>query len=100
MAQKAGKIWRKYGALAYFEGIGDDLFPKFTKTRFPKMIKVKTGETVVFSYIVFKSKSDRNRVNAQVLKDPFMNDPKYKDKPMPFDMNCMAYGGFKPLVEA
>jgi len=100
MAQKAGKVWRKYGALEYFECVGDDLNPKFAGIKFPRTVRAKPGETVVFSFIVFKSRAHRDRVNAKVMKDPSMNDPAYKDKPMPFDMKRMVYGGFKTLVEA
>ena len=97
MAQMAGRIWRKHGALDYKECVGDDLNNKWG-TAFPKIIKLKSGETVVFSYIVFKSKKHRNMVNAKVMKDPSMNE--WKDKPMPFDMKKMVYGGFKVLVDA
>ena len=100
MAQKAGKVWRKYGALEYFECVGDDLNPKFAGIKFPRTVRAKPGETVVFSFIVFKSRAHRDRVNAKVMKDPSMNDPAYKDKPMSFDMKRMVYGGFKTLVEA
>src|SRR3989339_784756 len=79
MAQKAGKIWRKYGALDYKECVGDDLTPEMSLLPFPKMTKLKQGETVVFSYIVFKSRKDRDDINAKVMKDPEMNGPKYKD---------------------
>jgi len=99
MSQKAGKVWRKYGALDYKECAGDDLDIKMGMP-FPRLVKPKRGETVVFAFIVFKSRAHRDRVNAKVMKDPFMNDPKYKDKPMPFDMKRMAYGGFKVLVDA
>ena len=99
MAQKAGKVWRKYGALEYFECVGDDLTSKWSGIKFPRTVRAKPGETVVFSFIVFKSRAHRDRVNAKVMKDPFMNDPAYKDKPMPFDMKRMVYGGFKVLVE-
>ena len=100
MARQAARVWRKYGALEYVEAVGDDLNPKWAAIKFPQTVKAKTGETVVFSFIVFKSRAHRNRVNAKVMKDPLMNDPKYKDKPMPFDMKRMIYGGFKILVEA
>lgn len=100
LAAKAGKIWKKYGALEYFECAGDDLYPKWAAVKFPSTIKMKSGETVIFSFIVYKSRAHRDSVNTKVMKDPFMNDPKYKDKPMPFDMKRMAYGGFKVLVEA
>jgi len=96
MAQKAGKIWRKYGALDYKECAGDDLNVKMG-VPFPRQLKVKPGETVVFSYIVYKSRAHRDRVNAKVMKDPRiqnMCDP----KDMPFDVKRMVYGGFKVLV--
>ncbi len=98
MAQKAGKIWRECGALDYKECVGDDLKTKMG-VPFPKSAKAKPGETVVFSYIVYKSRAHRDRVNAKVMKDPriaAMCDP----KSMPFDVKRMVYGGFKVLVEA
>jgi uncharacterized protein YbaA (DUF1428 family) len=98
MAMKAGKIWRKYGALDYKECAGDDLQVKMG-VPFPRQMKVRPGETVVFSYIVYKSRAHRDRVNARVMKDPQirnMCDP----KDMPFDAKRMAYGGFKVLVDA
>ena len=97
MAQVAEKVWRKHGALDYKECIGDDLHPK-CGLPFPKLVNLKRGETVVFSYIVYKSRAHRDSVNAKVMKDPLLNDPKYKDMPMPFDLKRMAYGGFKILV--
>jgi uncharacterized protein YbaA (DUF1428 family) len=98
IAQRAGKVWRDHGALEYRECAGDDVNPKFGLP-FPKMMKLKPGETVVFSWVVFKSKAHRDRVNANVMKDPRlakMMDP----KAMPFDHKRMAYGGFKILVDA
>ncbi len=98
MAQKAGKIWREYGALDYKECVGDDLNVKWG-VRFPRMAKAKAGETVVFSWIVYKSRAHRDRVNVRVMKDPrlkSMMDP----KSMPFDMKRMACGGFRVLVDA
>jgi uncharacterized protein YbaA (DUF1428 family) len=98
MAKQAGKIWRKHGALDYKECVGDDLKVKMG-TPFPRTIKLKPGETVVFSYIVFKSRAHRDRVNAKVMKDPRlanMMDP----KDMPFDVKRMNYGGFRVLVDA
>jgi uncharacterized protein YbaA (DUF1428 family) len=97
MASQAGKIWRKYGALDYRECAGDDLKVKGLVS-FPKLAKAKSGETVMFSYIVYKSKAHRNQVNAKVMKDPRlakMMDP----KKMPFDVKRMAYGGFKVVVD-
>ena len=100
MAAMGGKTWKKYGALEYFECIGDDLNPKGMGTglTFPKMRKMKPSETVVFSFIVFKSRKHRDQVNAKVMKDPSMAPEAWKDKPMPFDMKRMAYGGFKSIV--
>lgn len=97
MAQEGKKLWKKYGALDYKECVGNDLKNKWSLP-FPKMVKPKTDETVVFSFIVFKSKAHRNAVNKKVMNDPIMNE-KFKDKPMPFDMKRMAYGGFKTIVE-
>ncbi|MGH8489278.1 MAG: DUF1428 domain-containing protein [Gammaproteobacteria bacterium] len=96
IAQKLGKIWREHGALEYRECVGDDV--KMGKlTSFPQSVKLKPGETVVFSWIVFKSRAHRDRVNAKVMADPRvakMMDP----KSMPFDTKRMVYGGFKVLV--
>ncbi len=83
--------------------MGDDLHPNMGGMKaltFPTMTKLKRNEVVVFSYITYKSRAHRDAVNKKVMKDAFMNDPKYKDKPMPFDMKRMAYGGFKVLVDA
>jgi uncharacterized protein YbaA (DUF1428 family) len=96
MATTAGKVWRELGALEYFECAGDDLKSKWG-VPFPKMAKAKATETVVFSWIVYKSKAHRDSVNKKVMKDPriaAMMDP----KDMPFDMKRMAYGGFKTIV--
>jgi len=97
MARKAGRIWREHGALEVRECVGDDLKVKMGMS-FPRTIKLKPGETAVFSWIVFKSRADRDRVNAKVMKDPrlaTMMDP----KAMPFDDKRMVYGGFKVLVD-
>lgn len=101
MAANGGKIWKKHGALEYFECVGDDLTPNMEGMKgmtFPKMTKLKAGETVIFSFIVFKSRAHRDAVNAKVMKDPTMGE-EWKDKPMPFDMKRMAYGGFTTIVE-
>lgn len=101
MAAGGEKIWRKHGALDYRECIGDDLKPKspgMKLLQFPNIIKTKPGETVVFSYIRYKSRKHRDQVNAKVMKDPAMNDPAWQDKPMPFNPKRMAYGGFRILV--
>ena len=97
MAQTGFKVWSKYGALDYKECVGDDLKVKFGSS-FSRLVKLKPGEVVVFSYIGYKSRAQRDQVNAKVMKDPTMNDPKWKDKPIPFDMKRMTYGGFKVLV--
>jgi uncharacterized protein YbaA (DUF1428 family) len=98
IAQKAGKIWREHGALEYRECAGDDLKVKMG-IPFPRMIKLKPGETVVFAWIVYKSRAHRDRVNAKVMKDPRLADM-IDPKSMPFDPKRMVYGGFKVLVDA
>jgi uncharacterized protein YbaA (DUF1428 family) len=98
MAQKASKIWKEHGALEYRECAGDDLDVKFG-TPFLRGIKTKPGETIVFAYIVYKSRAHRDRVNAKVMADPRiagMCDP----TEMPFDCKRMLYGGFKTIVAA
>jgi uncharacterized protein YbaA (DUF1428 family) len=97
IAKKAGKIWKEHGALEYCECAGDDLDIKFGKP-FPKQVKLKPGETVVFSWIVYKSRADRDRINKKVMKDPRMNEMGDL-KSMPFDVKRMVYGGFKILVD-
>ena len=97
LAQKAGKIWREHGALEFRECVGEDLDVKMGAP-FPRRIKLKPGETVMFSWIGFKSRAHRDRVNAKVMKDPRlakMMDP----KAMPFDAKRMIYGGFKSVVD-
>jgi uncharacterized protein YbaA (DUF1428 family) len=97
IAQKAGKIWREHGALEYRECAGDDLDVKFG-VPFPRSVKLKPGETVVFSWIVFKSRTHRDHVNAKVMKD--LRLAKMDPSSMPFDHKRMVYGGFKVLVDA
>jgi len=96
MARKAGRIWQQHGALEYRECVGEDLDVKMGKP-FPRQLKLKPGETVVFSWIVYKSRAHRDQVNAKVMKDPRMAsmDP----KGMPFDVKRMIYGGFTTLVD-
>ena len=97
MARKAGKVWREYGALEYIECLADDVKPGKV-TSFPQSVKIKAGETVVFSWIVYKSRKQRDKVNAKVMKDPrlaAMMDP----KKLPFDGKRMFWGGFKTLIE-
>jgi uncharacterized protein YbaA (DUF1428 family) len=102
MAQFGKKLWMKHGALDYKECRGDDLRPKgmsgMKHRYFADAAQAKNNETVWFSYILFKSKKHRDQVNAKVMKDPAMNNPKYKDMPMPFDMKRFVYGGFKVEV--
>ncbi len=95
IARAAGKVWMDHGALEYRECVGDDLEPAFGMP-FPKGVKLKPGETVMFSWIVYRSKAQRDRVNAKVMKDPRMAglDP----KSMPFDCKRMIFGGFKSIV--
>jgi uncharacterized protein YbaA (DUF1428 family) len=96
MARLAGKICRELGALAYVEALADDVKPG-KLTSFPQSVKLKAGETVVFSYIVYKSRKDRDRVSAGLMADPRLN--KYMDpKNMPFDGKRMFWGGFKTIV--
>jgi uncharacterized protein YbaA (DUF1428 family) len=98
MARYAGRIWREYGALDYVECIGDDVKPG-KLTSFPQAVKLRKGEVVWFSYIVYKSRRDRDRINAKVMKDPRL--AKYADsKAMPFDGKRMFWGGFKVMVTA
>ena len=96
MSRKAGKVWKAHGALEYRECVGDDLNIKNT-TGFPKVVKTKAGETVVFSWIVYKSRAHRDAVNKKVMSDPRLAD--YDPKDMPADMSRMIFGGFKAIVE-
>jgi len=97
IAQKAARIWREHGALECRECVGDDLDVTMLKP-FPRAIRLKPGETVVFSWIVFKSRAHRDRVNAKVMKDPRLGDS-MDPKTMPFDVKRMVYGGFKTIVD-
>ena len=94
MARMGAKVWMKHGALDYKECVGEDLNAKW-RTPFSSMMKLKPGETVVFSYVVFKSRAHRDRVNAKVMKEM----EKMGEMEMPFDIKRMVYGGFKVLVE-
>lgn len=95
LARQAGKIWREHGALAYVECVADDV-PEGKLTSFPRAVKLKEGETVMFSYIVYKSRRDRDAINKKVMADPRLKcDPNN----MPFDPKRMMWGGFKPIVE-
>ncbi|MBA3507355.1 MAG: DUF1428 domain-containing protein [Betaproteobacteria bacterium] len=98
VAQKAGKIWKEYGALEYIECVGDDVAVG-KLTSFPQSVKLKSDETVVFAWIVYKSRAHRDRINAKVMKDPRMA-PMMDPKAMPFDGKRMFWGGFKVFVVA
>ena len=95
IARKAGKIWMEHGALEYRECVGDDLDVKIG-VPFGNVIELKRGETVVFSWIVYKSRAHRDRVNAKVMADPRITNMPPEE--MPFDCNRMTYGGFSTLV--
>lgn len=97
LSTRAGKVWKEHGALEYRECVGDDI-PKKRKVNFPGMVKAKRGEVVVFSWIVYKSKAVRDRVNKKVMSDPRLADM-MDPAAMPFDVKRMAYGGFKVFVE-
>lgn len=99
MARMGSNVWMKYGALDYKECVIDDAKPKGVVFTFQKMVKAKPGELVIFAYILYKSRADRNRINLKVMKDPIMNSPKYANMPMPFDMKRMASAGFSVLVD-
>ena len=94
LAKVGARLWKKYGALEYFECAGDDL-KVHCGLPFPRLVKLKKGETVIFSFIVYKSRAHRDAVNAKVMSDPVL-----AKTPMPFDMKRMTFGGFKVLVEA
>ena len=98
MAQKAGKVWRDHGALAFRECVADDV--KMGKwTSFPRSVKLKRGETVVFSWIIYKSRAHRDKVMGKVMKDPCIAKM-MGQKDIPFDAKRMIFGGFKMIVEA
>lgn len=95
MAKSGEKLWRKHGALDYKECVGNDLTPAWG-ANFPRMAKLKRGETLVFSYIVFRSRAHRDRVNAKVMKEIASDDEQSME--MPFDVKRMAYAGFRVIV--
>lgn len=97
MARLAGKVWREYGALEYIECVADDVKPG-KHTSFPQSVKLKPNEVVVFSWIVYKSRRQRDSVNAKVMKDPRLASM-MNGKSMPFDAKRMFWGGFKTIVE-
>lgn len=96
MAQKASRIWLEHGALDYRESVGEDLKVKFGLP-FPKGIRTKPGETIVFAWITYKSRAHRDKVNGKVMKDPRIQDM-CDPKNTPFDPRRMMYGGFKTIV--
>ena len=91
-----GSIWREYGALEYHECVADDV-KSGEVTSFPQAVKLKDDETVVFSWIVYKSRAQRDEVNAKVMNDPRMKD--MDPKSLPFDGKRMFFGGFEPIIE-
>ena len=95
LARKAGKLWKEYGALDYVECVADDV-PYGKRTSFPRAVKQKEDETVIFAYIVYKSRRQRDSINKKVMADPRLGDMGVDD--MPFDARRMIYGGFKSIV--
>ena len=96
LAKKAGKVWREHGALDYREWVADDV--KVGKlTSFPRSVKLKPGETVVFAWITYKSRAQRDRINAKVMNDPRLTE--MSQGKAPFDGTRMIYGGFESLVK-
>jgi uncharacterized protein YbaA (DUF1428 family) len=99
MSRKAGQVWREHGALEFRECAGEDLKVKEGMgLPFTRLAKSKPGETVMFSWIVYRSRADRDRINAKVMKDPRLNEM-MGGKEMPFDVKRMAYGGFETIVD-
>jgi uncharacterized protein YbaA (DUF1428 family) len=98
LAKAAGKLWKEHGALEYRECVGDDLAVKMGLP-FPRMVRPKKGETIFFSWIAYRSRAHRDRVNDRIMKDPRIGAMMGNDKQMPFDCRRMAYGGFKVLVD-
>lgn len=101
-AQKAGEIWKKHGALEYFECVGDDMKPhapgeECETLTFPGLINAKENEEIIFAFIVFESREHRDEVNKKVMNDPEMENHEMKETP--FDVKRMAWGGFKSIVE-
>ncbi len=97
LSRRAGKVWREYGALEYIECVEDDVKPG-KLTSFPQSVKLKSNEVVVFSWIVYKSRAQRDRIHKKVMADPRIADM-MDGKTMPFDGKRMIFGGFKSIVE-
>jgi uncharacterized protein YbaA (DUF1428 family) len=95
LARKAGEVWKEHGALAYVESIGDDV-PYGKLTSFPRAVQAKEDETVVFSWIVYASREQRDSINAKVMADPRL---KGEMANMPFDGKRMIYGGFETFLQ-
>ena len=98
IAKKAGKVWRDHGALEYWECVADDV-KKGKWTSFPRSVKLKGGETVIFSWIMYKSRKDRDRILKKVMADPRLKKM-MNPKAMPFDGKRMIWGGFESFVTA
>ena len=99
IAKLAAKVWKEHGALEVRECVAEDV--KVGKlTSFPRAVIRKPGETVVFSWIVYKSRADRDRINAKVMKDPRLNEMMSTPGKMPFDAKRMIFGGFEVIVAA
>ena len=101
LAEDAGKVWIKHGALEYRECVGDDLssVKEWGGAEFERIANVQEDETVIFAFISYKSKDHRDEVNTKVHQEMEKDQERYKDRPMPFDMNRMAFGGFRSVVE-
>jgi uncharacterized protein YbaA (DUF1428 family) len=97
MAKKAGRVWKDHGALDYCEAVADDVKPG-KSTSFPQSVKLKKNETVIFSYVVYKSRAHRDRVMKKVMSDPRLADMMNNPKAMPFDGKRMFWGGFKTAI--
>jgi uncharacterized protein YbaA (DUF1428 family) len=95
MARQAGEVWKEHGALAYVECIGDDV-PYGKLTSFPRAVQAKEDEVIVFAWIVYKSRAERDAINAKVMADPRL---KHDPSSMPFDGKRMIYGGFETFLE-
>ena len=98
MAKLSSKIWLDHGALEFYESVGEDV-PYGKRTSFPRSVKLQRGETVVFSWIIYKSRAHRNKVMAKVMKDPRIAKMMQSGTP-PFDPKRMIFGGFKVIVQA
>lgn len=101
IAEDAGKIWMKHGALEYVECVGEDMdaSKEWSKVPFPLLARCKEGEVPVFSFIIYKSREHRDEVNKKVMADPYMNSDAVTKIQMPFRMEDMGYGGFQSIVD-